>query len=355
MSAGCSIPSGVPSANALARLVATAVHAGSQEPLRVFCLRTFGTEDPSLDDIAEYFLQRDDDLSGFAALIPFQDWSLPPNRAHEGIVRLALEGFYDKVMTTNWDLLIEIACASMGCSRVSVRSGNELAARKDAQWVIYKIHGCQTRSDSLIAATSQMANQDPPSLWSEAQVVAAFQNSCMTFLGYSGSVPRISENMARVAQRSDPVRVGHYAVDVASWPDFSDAAPTFVAVASIDEDHFHSSAAEAFVEELVDRLLRRKVLEINEADTKDQLKYLLALGGISPASGFSPPEAYTDSIAGGPTSEELLRILTRQFSGTRYPTVEGNRAMLGRLLAWASLLIGLGWEPVGSSSLFRCR
>lgn len=351
IAAGASMPNGLPSAGELARQVALGAHAGESSPFREFCTTTFGAEAPSLDDVAEFFYQRDGNLSAFARLIPFQQWSVPPTEAHRGIARLALEGFLDKVITTNWDLLLETACQNLACRRVPIRTTQELALRRDADLTIYKIHGCQTDFASLVAARSQIESDDPDFLWSEPTVESAFQGSCVIFLGYSGAIARISRSMTKVASWSNQAGVRHFVVDVVSWTDFEVAANSFVSAASLDDSRYSSQGANAFVRELVHRLIRRKVLEVHSEEAQSQLTELLALNSQGSLQASETVDAYVDAVAGGDTAEELLHIMTRVFD--TYPSVEKNRTTLARLFAWVGLLRARGWEVVDTLPLLR--
>lgn len=350
ISAGCSISSGLPSAAELARTAIVAAHAGNAVSLEVFCQDTFGSPSPTLDEVAEYFLIRDGNLSSFAELIPFQHWSVPPNGVHKGVVRLAVEGFVDKVLTTNWDMLLETACHVMACSHIPLRSAGDLALPRNVDLSIYKIHGCKTMTTTLIAATSQLESGSAEYLWSDPQVVAAFQGSLVAFLGYSGSIPRISGSMARVAQWSQQTGIRHYAVDTKAWEEFRNAAPEFVAAAGLDEGRFLSSGAVEFVEELVHRLVRRLVLEIAIDEAPRQFREVAALTQ-EPDQLFASPDDFIDATANGEIADELMRTITRQFE--RYPSITAHKRILGRLFAWVAFLRNLGWSTAGGLPILQ--
>lgn len=344
LAAGCSILSGIPSAQVVARQVALAEYERSDSPddLTKFKEATFGAADPQLDVVAEYFFQRDGNLAEFLSAIRFDEWIVPSNGAHRGVVRLALEGLVRRVLTTNWDQLIEAACYESGCGVVQVRKQQELSQPEDVELKLLKIHGCASDPGSIIAATSQIEGEDAPCLWAQPQVAAMFQDTSIVFVGYSGSSKKIAHTMAEVAQwKPDDVR--HYAVDVANWADFEADASEFVEAASLNEDQFYKCDAEEFVSTLVDRILHAEVIRLVHATAAGELDDILALGEDL-IEQFVVDDEFVKSLASADGSERFVRGLTRKMG--RLPPLRPNARIVARVAAWTSLLGTRGWTPM---------
>lgn len=351
LSAGCSIPSGIPSAQSLAQQVALAEYerSGSRDDFATFKQVTFGVEDPPLDVVAEYFHGRDGDLTAFLSAIRFDDWIVPDNRAHRGVVRLALEGLVRRVITTNWDELIEAAGRQSGCRMVRVRKQEELGEPEDVELKLLKIHGCASDPSSIIAATSQIEGADKSSLWAQPQVGAMFHDTSVVFIGYSGSSEKISHTMAQVAEWS-PDDLRHYAVDVANWDVFRTNAAEFVAAASLTEDQFYMCGAEEFVSTLVGEILRAEVIHLVHTAGAQESEDILALtDGL--VAEFVADDEFIESLASADGSEAFMRGLLRKID--RLPPLKPNARIVARVAAWTSLLRERGWNPMYGLPVLR--
>jgi hypothetical protein len=351
LSAGCSIPSGIPSAQVVAQDVALFEYerSGSTDDLATFKVATFGDADPKLDVVAEYFYLRDGNIDAFLSAIRFDEWSKPDNLAHRGVVRLAREGIVRRVLTTNWDQLIEVAAHQMGCACIPIRRQQELGRPDDTELKLIKIHGCLTDHASIIAATSQIEGAQAQSLWAQPQVAAMFQDKSVIFIGYSGSSRKIPGTLAEVIQLS-PEEVQHYAVDVASWEDFSANAEEFVAAASLTEERFYRCGAEEFVSALVDKILRAEVIHIVHGSGPGELEDILALIEGA-AAEFVADDAFVEGLATADSSEAFMSGLLRKITGL--PPLRPNARLVARVAAWTSFLAARGWTPVYGLPVMR--
>jgi hypothetical protein len=195
---------------------------------------------------------------------------------------------------------------------------------------LYKIHGCQTRPDSLVAATSQLEAAGTGHLWGDPQVAAQFQRSTILFLGFSGSVPRISHNMATVAAWSREAHIKHYAVDISPWDEFRAAAAAgeFVDTAEITRDEFFSESAEAFLPRLLLRLLRQLLLYIAREKSPEQFRELVALYGDVFGFDFASPDHWVDRLDSLDAMYQMIALLVVQFQEPP-PSIRANQDALG--------------------------
>lgn len=351
LAAGCSIPSGIPSAREVAEQVALAeyVRAGSPGDFPQFKTGRFGSQDPDLDDVAEYYYARGGgDLADFVSLIRFDGWNVPSNQTHKGVVRLAREGFVNRVLTTNWDTLVEMASQEARCRMVSVRSFPELGQTGDVELRLLKIHGCRSDPSSIVAARSQIEGVDPKYLWARPQVLALFQDTSIVFTGYSGSIQKISATMSEVAKWS-PDNIRHYGVDTLGWEAFSERAPDFVAAARLTDESFFDCGGEEFLVALVDRVLRAEVVQAIHQWGKSEMDNLLELGGSHPGP-FEPSGAFIEGVASAEGLDSFLGATLRSINV--YPPLRSNEHLIARMAAWFSILTSQGWTPLYGLPIF---
>ena len=344
IAAGCSTPSLIPSASKLAEQVALRAYAGqSGTTFEGFKIECFGETEPTLDKVADYFYQKDGrSIEGFARLVPFAEWrGRVPNEAHQAVIRLAMEGFYDKAITTNWDTLIEAAASQLGCSIAVVRQAEDLYTSVDADLQLFKIHGCLSQLPSLIAATSQW--DEETCLWAQPQTEAAFHGSTVVFAGYSGSIETISRSMERIAKWA-PADVKHVVVDVMSWESFEQSAAEFVNAANVDESQYDGRGAVHFFSELLNRLIRLLVLETLSREAERQHSAIIELKARDQPEDYTPPAQFVERIANSEGADLLLRTLLTAVGA--YQPVNRNAALLGRVVAWVAYLSARGWNNV---------
>lgn len=344
VAAGCSTPSLIPSASELAEQVALRAHAGQPgTTYEDFKIERFGEAEPTLDKIADYFYRRDGrSIEGFAKLVPFAEWrGRVPNEAHQAVIRLAMEGFYNKAITTNWDTLIEAAASQLGCSIAVVRQAEDLNISADADLQLFKIHGCLSQLPSLIAATSQWDEESW--LWAQPQTEAAFHGSTVVFAGYSGSIETISRSMERIAKWAS-TSVKHVVVDVMSWESFERSAAEFVNAANVGESQYDSRGVVDFFRELLNRLIRLLVLETLSQEAESQYSAIIELKARDQPEEYKPPAQFVERIANSEGAELLLRTLLTAVGA--YQPVSRNATLLGRVVAWVSYLSARGWNNV---------
>lgn len=174
VAAGCSVPSGLPSASTLAESVAAKAWAASVQgaALADFKLACFGTQDPTLDGVAEWFEQEDGNLDRFFDLLDIPSWRVRPNLAHAGMLRLAEEGLVSTILTTNWDELFEAQSHLTGCNLARARSADDLPQPGGADVLLLKIHGCLSDLSSIVVTRSALEELAKTTRWADFSSVS---------------------------------------------------------------------------------------------------------------------------------------------------------------------------------------
>jgi glycosyltransferase involved in cell wall biosynthesis len=107
--------------------------------------------------------------------------------SHRLLASLVKHGFVKTIVTTNYDTLIEDACAVLGVTISVVSHASQLHAASGEQPVLYKIHGDFSHPDLLVLtpADFQRWGQRPEVSPIVTQLKALLDRSALIFLGYS--------------------------------------------------------------------------------------------------------------------------------------------------------------------------
>ena len=131
-----------------------------------------------------------------------------PNRNHTLIARLAKAHVVRYILSTNFDQLIETACHREGIELRILRSDDDFAAfdmaEADGRPVLFKLHGCISNPDTIVATVEQEAVGLSPQ---KAAVLESLWNA-MTglFWGYSGADLKLDVDYLRLLSTAATAR-----------------------------------------------------------------------------------------------------------------------------------------------------
>jgi len=110
-----------------------------------------------------------------------------PSPSHRLLASLVKHGFVRTIVTTNYDTLIEDACALMGAPITVVAHESQLHSAAGDVPVLYKIHGDFSHPELLVLTPSDLLgwNLRPETRPIVAQLQASFDRNALLFLGYS--------------------------------------------------------------------------------------------------------------------------------------------------------------------------
>jgi len=103
----------------------------------------------------------------------------------------------DGIITTNWDLLLEQLFPGF---KVYVGQDELLFASSQGVGEIYKIHGCCSKPNSLVATTADYARFASRNPYLAAKLLTVFAEHPIIFLGYSLSDENVSNILQSIAQ-----------------------------------------------------------------------------------------------------------------------------------------------------------
>jgi hypothetical protein len=110
-----------------------------------------------------------------------------PSPSHRLLASLVKHGFVRTIVTTNYDTLIEDACALLGAPITVVAHESQLHSAAGDVPVLYKIHGDFSHPELLVLTPSDLLgwNLRPETRPIVAQLQASFDRNALLFLGYS--------------------------------------------------------------------------------------------------------------------------------------------------------------------------
>ncbi len=235
LGAGCSMEadSNLPSATVLAELLISRGHGQPEE---------------TLEDIAERLVSSGG-WQRFAAALPRADWRVAPcNEAHLVLAELCREGLIRRVLTTNWDTLVEAALRDVQLGYAPIVHAGALATEPADTVAVIKLHGCIDHPEYLKATRSEIESPTWAEDWAAALFEILVRSYSILFVGYSGSARAATHTIAKIV-RAGERQATDYLVDVRPYADLRAdgvAGPFVEAIALTHERALQCSATEFF-------------------------------------------------------------------------------------------------------------
>jgi glycosyltransferase involved in cell wall biosynthesis len=228
--------------------------------------------------------------------------------SHQLLASLVKHGFIRTIVTTNYDTLIEDACAVLGTPLTVIAHESQLHAAAADTPVLYKIHGDFSRPELLVLTPRdfQAWSLRPEVRPIVAQLTAVFDRDALLFVGYSLSDFNILSLLlgADFFTRSAP-RQGRF-VALYSSENLTDAA---LRLRGYNVEAFHCPD----IEQLLRTIVLQMPIELN-------VKHLV----------FNYPSWYPDQQAQYGGIETFIRFLSRHSTETRHEEVPvySNRMLM---------------------------
>jgi glycosyltransferase involved in cell wall biosynthesis len=250
--------------------------------------------------------------------------------SHRLLASLVKHGFVKTIVTTNYDTLIEDACAVMGAPIRVVAHESQLFSAAGDQPVLYKIHGDFSHPALLVLSPADLQSWRlrPEARPIVAQMQAVFDRNALLFLGYSLSDFNILALLlgSDFSTRGSP-RHKRFAA-VYSERSLDDAAARF---RQYEVEAFHCADTEALLRSLLLRL-----------PVKLRVKHLV----------FNYPSWYPDQEARYGGIETFIRYLQDHSSDCAHQTFQ---ALFGGMLKFEPSQLGNTAYPTYPASYFFFR
>lgn len=325
--------SNLPSASELAELLISRGHGQTGE---------------SLEDIAERLV-----LGGgwqsFTAALPRADWRVARcNEAHTVLAELCREGLVRRVLTTNWDTLVEAALRNVGLAYAPIVNAAALATEPPDTVAVIKLHGCIDHPESLKAARSEIESPTWANDWAAALFETLVRSNSILFVGYSGSARAATHTIAKIIRAGDRSN-DDYLVDKRSYTDLQadGVAASFVEALALTVDRFRQLGATEFFRNLREGIFPL-LLERPLTESRSLLQALCAPTRVDRSQIEAELIALRErwAEAGPLVAQEWLRSTFTAFPECRathsYLSLSQRKSEIGRCLAWIALALWAG-------------
>lgn len=242
-------------------------------------------------------------LRGLAVrLFAFEE--APSAFAHQVLALLAIDGAAT-VMLTNWDDCVERGVPEGARIRAIITPAD--AALVGGARVL-KIHGCATRSDSLLISTADLAN---PPLWVQAGVAGALSMGTLIFVGIGDVADHTKTRVTELVEGLGTQDVSVYLVGPSVADEWADSAWSTL-VPELPDDNKIGTTADEFLDELMRALLLTLLAKVETAATELQSTDLVAgvtrlLDALREVPALQLARWLHDSGHGWPAGSKLIR------------------------------------------------
>lgn len=332
-------PSSLPSANAIAVAAKEkydATHGLARAPLP-----------EAIEEQAEFFFQRGELASiYFRTLVDQNIFAAPPNQGHSAVADLLLVRAIETAITTNVDILVELAGQLLfGQVRTGLDQA-QMAAIPPGTSPLLKLHGCCLKDhDHMVWAPSQV-NAPPVA----ARIASSVQwlstrllDRDLLVVGYWTDWDYLNQVLQAVLNQIRPSRI--IVVDPADSPTFQRKAPALYAIGQAAQNGFwHVQASgDVFLAALrssFSKVFLRRVLN------SGSLEFLTLTGSAIPQQLAEPPDIDNDAL--WRMRRDLEGCTPNQPASLREPP---NEPMVGlfllQLRAAGAVANGPYWELRG--------
>jgi hypothetical protein len=234
--AGSSVgpPSSIPTADQLVGLLVS---------------RGVGSPGQALEDIAED-LWAAGGWQAFAEALPIDEWrARTPNDVFRVVAEICKEGLISRILTTNWDVLIEAALAQIGQPYSKVVDSVSLAVEPAGEVTVVKLNGCIDHPRFIKATRSQIQSLEWLEAWIDALFDVSVRVNSLLFAGYSGASRAATTTISQLVEAGER-HAEDYLVDRSELTQITLQEPGRGFMAAINVIDYRPNDAIAFFREL---------------------------------------------------------------------------------------------------------
>ncbi len=271
IAAGCSIEAGIPSGGILTKRFIDQLANDLVKTKEEICRDFVRKENPTLDEVTEAI----NESLGRAKIIKILDldeWKKKKpieGGTHHIIADLCHEGYFPKIITTNYDDLIEKGCDNRKLNPVVIRHSSNLPLVNDDITCIYKIHGCISRDDEIAITTSDLNSwKVGTNGWRGETVCFCLRSRGLLSVGYSASPSGITETVKYILNESVKYGYSPYWVDNI---ELKEPAINLLKSVNAEEKHIQLDSKDFFAK-LQKRLIEKEIDAIYHRHVKTLIK-----------------------------------------------------------------------------------
>lgn len=273
IAAGCSIEADIPSGAVLTERfidqLANNLGKTKEEIRRDFV----GKEKPSLDEVTEAIKSKLG-RPKIIEILDLDEWKKKkpiPGGTHHIIANLCHECYFPKIITTNYDDLIEKGCEERGLRCQVIKHKADRPLEKDDITCVHKIHGCISHHPDIVITSSDLDQwKEGENEWRGEVVRYLLHSRGLLSVGFSASPSGITETVRYILNESVKYSYPPYWVDI----ELKEPAKKILESVSAEENYI-SLDAKSFFATLQKRLIEKEIDAIYRSHVKPLIKTYL--------------------------------------------------------------------------------
>jgi NAD-dependent SIR2 family protein deacetylase len=273
IAAGCSIEAGIPSGGILTKRFIDQLANDLVKTKEEICRDFVRKENPTLDEVTEA-IKKKFGRAKIIEILDLNEWKKKrpiEGGAHHIIADLCHEGYFPKIITTNYDDLIEKGCDDRKLNCVVIRHSSDLPLVREDTTCIYKIHGCISRHDEIAITTNDLNDwKKGTKNWRGENVCVCLCSRGLLSVGYSASPSGITETVKYILDESVKYSYSPYWVDIK----LSEPARKLLESVRAEENHIQLDSKDFFAK-LQKRLIEKEIDAIYRGHVKTMIEAYL--------------------------------------------------------------------------------
>lgn len=273
IAAGCSREAGIPSGSELTERfinqLANDLGRTKEDICRVFVEK----EEPTLGEITEA-IQKEYGRPKIIKILDLGEWRRKkpiPGGTHHIIAELCHEGYFPKIITTNYDDLIEKGCDERGLKYQVIKDKADRPLEIDDITCVHKIHGCISHHPDIVITSSNLDQwKEGENEWRDEVVRYLLRSRGLLSVGFSASPSGITKIVRYMLNESFKYSYPPYWVD----KELNESARTLLTSVSAEENYIRLNAKNFFAE-LQRCLIEKEIGAIYRSHVKPLIKTYL--------------------------------------------------------------------------------
>lgn len=329
LGAGCSMDAGLPSASQLAQSL---VDAG------------YGSAGDDLEDVAEAIFATGG-WQAFAQALPIAEWrAIPCTDSHVVLAELCKEGLIKRILTTNWDVLIETGMVDAGEPHSPIVRAESIAASASDPVLVIKLNGDINNAVELKARRSEVDSTSWAEDWAAALFDTIVRENSLLFIGYSGASVAATKTIEKIVQ-ADQRTCQDFIVDIRPYEELNAdvRTSTFMAATNVAQER----AVEGHRGEVFFRALRKAIFPFLLQRPFDEARALLDSLCHPTQMQLSELESSLEAVrevwseGGQSTCQSFLLTTFSSYplggAASKYLALIPRKGEIGRLWGWLAI------------------
>lgn len=271
IAAGCSREAGIPSGSELMERFINQLANDLGRTKEDIC-RDF-VEEPTLGEITGA-IEKEFGRPKMINILDLGEWRRKkpiPGGTHHIIAELCHEDYFPKIITTNYDDLIEKGCDERGLKYQVIKDEADRPLEKDDITCVLKIHGCISYHPDIVITSSNLDQwKEGKNEWRDEVVRYLLRSRGLLSVGFSASPSGITKIVSYMLDKSAKYSYPPYWVD----KELNESARTLLKSVSAEENYI-SLDAKSFFATLQKRLIEKEIDAIYRSQVMQLIEYHL--------------------------------------------------------------------------------